>query len=387
MNWREVVVPTSYPNLFILPRGKTLSQPSEHLLRDSTDTLLKEIYHQYDYIIIDSSPVLAADDTTSLAPKIDATLFVVRLSYTSARLTRKSLELLYNRQVNVPGVILNFVDTSLPEYYYYQYSEYYNTPADANRSRDAGSTRREEAIRPIFLSFESACSLLSGRQPSRVSLPAAIIGILAACLRCMTIRHDRAMSFFGPTATPVSTKLRRRRFAARFIARASSAISSSSRRSCRSSVSSAGILLVRCLEQREYAYFTIANTMQGTINLLADIGISIGLVSIGGRVWHDRHRFGELINTALQMRRKLGAVAILVVTPVLYFMLVKNGAAIALRRRSHRRSARRFDRSVFRRRPWRRPATCVPMWQDSNHRSHRRARSASSSHRNHVRFS
>jgi capsular exopolysaccharide synthesis family protein len=128
VNWQEVVVPTAYPSLFVLPRGQTLSQPSEHLLRDSTDRLLQEVYNQYDYIIIDSSPVLAADDTTSLAPKIDATLFVVRLSYTSARLTKKSLELLYNRQVNVPGVILNYVDTSLPEYYYYQYSEYYNTP-------------------------------------------------------------------------------------------------------------------------------------------------------------------------------------------------------------------------------------------------------------------
>ncbi len=128
VNWQEVIVPTAYPSLFVLPRGKTLSQPSEHLLRDTTDRLLQEIYNHYDYIIIDSSPVLAADDTTSLAPKIDATLFVVRLSYTSARLTKKSLELLYNRQVNVPGVILNYVDTSLPEYYYYQYSEYYNTP-------------------------------------------------------------------------------------------------------------------------------------------------------------------------------------------------------------------------------------------------------------------
>src|SRR3954468_19244400 len=128
VNWREVIVPTQYPTLFLLPRGKTLSQPSEHLLRESTDALLQEIYRQYDYIIIDSSPVLAADDTTSLAPKIDATIFVVRLGYTSARLTKKGLELLYSRQVNVPGVILNFVDTSLPEYYYYQYSEYYNTP-------------------------------------------------------------------------------------------------------------------------------------------------------------------------------------------------------------------------------------------------------------------
>ncbi|HWY51879.1 MAG TPA: polysaccharide biosynthesis tyrosine autokinase [Chthoniobacterales bacterium] len=127
-NWREVVVPTAYETLFVLPRGKTLSQPSEHLLRESTEALLKEIYQHYDYVIIDSSPVLAADDTTSLAPKIDATIFVVRLSYTSARLTKKALEGLYNRQVNVPGVILNFVDTSLPEYYYYQYSEYYSTP-------------------------------------------------------------------------------------------------------------------------------------------------------------------------------------------------------------------------------------------------------------------
>ncbi len=144
VNWREVVVPTTYPNLFLMPRGKTLSQPSEHLLRDSTDLLLKELYHQYDYILIDSSPVLAADDTTSLAPKIDATLFVVRLSYTSARLTRKSLELLYNRQVNVPGVILNFVDTSLPEYYYYQYAEYYNTPSPTDHETLPPARREEE---------------------------------------------------------------------------------------------------------------------------------------------------------------------------------------------------------------------------------------------------
>jgi len=134
VNWREVVVPTSLPSLFVLPRGNTLSQPSEHLLRESTDAFLKDVYNHYDYIIIDTSPVLAADDTTSLAPKIDATLFVVRLSYTSARLTRKALELLYNRQVNVPGVILNYVDTSLPEYYYYQYAEYYNTPAGAEET-------------------------------------------------------------------------------------------------------------------------------------------------------------------------------------------------------------------------------------------------------------
>ena len=143
VNWREVVVPTAYETLFVLPRGKTLSQPSEQLLRDSTEALFKELYQHYDYVIIDSSPVLAADDTTSIAPKIDATIFVVRLSYTSARLTKKALELLYGRQVNIPGVILNFVDTSLPEYYYYQYSEYYSTPTSVPDGEAVAPVRRE----------------------------------------------------------------------------------------------------------------------------------------------------------------------------------------------------------------------------------------------------
>jgi hypothetical protein len=87
-----------------------------------------------------------------------------------------------------------------------------------------------------------------------------------------------------------------------------------------------GILLIRHLDQREYAYFTIANTMQGTLNTLADIGISVGLVSIGGRVWQDRHRFGQLVKTASHLRRKLGAISAVVITPILFFMLLKNGA-------------------------------------------------------------
>jgi capsular exopolysaccharide synthesis family protein len=156
VNWQEVVMPTAYPSLFILPRGRTLSQPSEHLLRESTDALLQEIYSQYDYIIIDSSPVLAADDTTSLAPKIDATIFIVRLGYTSARLTKKGLELLYSRQVNVPGVILNFVDTSLPEYYYYQYSEYYATPSSSSEVEPmvAAAPAHREEPKPAWTSDE-----------------------------------------------------------------------------------------------------------------------------------------------------------------------------------------------------------------------------------------
>jgi hypothetical protein len=89
-----------------------------------------------------------------------------------------------------------------------------------------------------------------------------------------------------------------------------------------------GIFLVRQMRQTEYALFTIANTMQGTLNILADVGISIGMISIGGRVWQDSHRFGELISTGLHLRRRLGLISILGVTPILYFMLSRNGASL-----------------------------------------------------------
>ncbi len=88
-----------------------------------------------------------------------------------------------------------------------------------------------------------------------------------------------------------------------------------------------GIFLVRTLDQTQYAYYTIALTMQTTMNLLADMGISIGLSSIGGKVWQDKYRFGQLINTALRLRFLLAVIAVLVVTPILIWMLIKNGAS------------------------------------------------------------
>ena len=92
-----------------------------------------------------------------------------------------------------------------------------------------------------------------------------------------------------------------------------------------------GILIIRSLSQQEYAYFTIANTMQGTLNLLADIGISAGVISIGGHVWQERHRFGQLINTGLYLRKQLALVACIMVVPVLYFLLARNGASLPYR--------------------------------------------------------
>lgn len=89
-----------------------------------------------------------------------------------------------------------------------------------------------------------------------------------------------------------------------------------------------GILLVRVLPKSEYALFTVANTMQATMNLMADNGIGSGLTAIGGRVWQDKFRFGQLIATAMRLRRIFAVISVTLVTPLLFWMLMRNGASI-----------------------------------------------------------
>jgi capsular exopolysaccharide synthesis family protein len=130
-HWREVIVPTSTPNLSVLPRGKTLPHPAEHFLGKVTDQFLQEIYAEFDYIIIDTPPVMAADDVLSLAPKVDGTIFVVRFSTSSARRSRTAINLLVQRQANLLGVVCNDVRLAESEYgygNYYQYSAYRENP-------------------------------------------------------------------------------------------------------------------------------------------------------------------------------------------------------------------------------------------------------------------
>ena len=76
-------------------------------------------------MLFNTSPILATDDTSSIAPNFDGALMVMRAQFTSARLVRNSLNAMYQRQVNILGLILNCVDTDMPDYYYYRYPKYY----------------------------------------------------------------------------------------------------------------------------------------------------------------------------------------------------------------------------------------------------------------------
>ncbi|MFO1499934.1 MAG: polysaccharide biosynthesis tyrosine autokinase [Verrucomicrobiota bacterium] len=121
----DYLVETSLPNLFLIPSGDPIPDASERFLSDHFAELLRNAEQSFDHIIIDSAPVFAADDAPTLAPKMDGVLFVVRGSFTKAAMAQQALDILYQRQAKVLGLVFNRADTKAGSYYYYKYADYY----------------------------------------------------------------------------------------------------------------------------------------------------------------------------------------------------------------------------------------------------------------------
>jgi len=121
----------SLSNFHFLSRGSIPPNPGDLILSSAFEAILAQFREQYDYVIIDSSPVFAADDTSTLAPQVDGTLFVVRNRFSRSRAVREAIDLLSQRQARVLGLILNRADATARDYYSYKYSDYYGQTSKA----------------------------------------------------------------------------------------------------------------------------------------------------------------------------------------------------------------------------------------------------------------
>lgn len=88
-----------------------------------------------------------------------------------------------------------------------------------------------------------------------------------------------------------------------------------------------GIFVIRALPTHEYALYTLANTMLGTMTILADGGIASGVMAQGGRIWQDRQKLGAVLATGLDLRKKFAVFSLLVATPILFYLLRHHGAS------------------------------------------------------------
>jgi polysaccharide biosynthesis transport protein len=110
---------TILPTLFVLTAGTPPPNPAELLASSNMKDILAELREQYDHIIVDTPPTLSVTDAVVMSTRADAVVLVIRSGQTTKQALRRSREILMQVNARVAGVLLNAVDLTSPDYYYY----------------------------------------------------------------------------------------------------------------------------------------------------------------------------------------------------------------------------------------------------------------------------
>ena len=131
---RDAIRQCSTPNLWVMTAGLVPPNPSELLASDRMKALLSPTHGWFDWVIVDTPPVLAVTDAVILAPLAAGVAFVIRSEMTPRRHVRRALDTLMTGQPKLHGVVLNGVDLERNKYYYsryygYEHTQYYKASA------------------------------------------------------------------------------------------------------------------------------------------------------------------------------------------------------------------------------------------------------------------
>src|SRR5271170_2049532 len=138
------------PNLSIPPAGTPPPNPAELLASSNMRDVLEELRGQYDHIVVDTPPTLSVTDAVVLSPRADAIVLVIRSGQTTKQALRRSRDILTQVNAKVSGVLLNAVDLSSPDYYYYyeyqgKYSRYYRDDESHDDQNEAEGDSEDRA--------------------------------------------------------------------------------------------------------------------------------------------------------------------------------------------------------------------------------------------------
>jgi succinoglycan biosynthesis transport protein ExoP len=142
---QAITRPEILPNLHVLPAGTPPPNPAELLASTNMRDVLIELREKYDHIVLDTPPTLSVTDAVVLSPRADAIVLVIRSGHTTKQALRRSRDILMQVNAKVSGVLLNAVDLSSPDYYYYyeyqgKYARYYR---DDEAPEDEGDVEEE----------------------------------------------------------------------------------------------------------------------------------------------------------------------------------------------------------------------------------------------------
>ncbi|WP_082677146.1 CpsD/CapB family tyrosine-protein kinase [Bacillus sp. FJAT-29937] len=115
----EAIKETKINNLYILTSGPITPNPSELLSSKSMGNVLAAIRKEFDFIIIDTPPVLPVTDAQILANQCDGVILVIDHGKTKFEHAEKAKNLLLNVNAKILGAVLNNTKENYNDYYYF----------------------------------------------------------------------------------------------------------------------------------------------------------------------------------------------------------------------------------------------------------------------------
>jgi exopolysaccharide transport family protein len=128
----DTVHKTGVPGLWVMPAGVHPPNPAELLGSKRCKEFMASLEEHFDWVIVDTPPVMAVTDSAVVVHRATGVLFVVGSEMTARGAARRAVEQLEHAKGRFVGAVLNRVDLQHNAYYYSQYyrreySEYYQT--------------------------------------------------------------------------------------------------------------------------------------------------------------------------------------------------------------------------------------------------------------------
>jgi O-antigen/teichoic acid export membrane protein len=89
----------------------------------------------------------------------------------------------------------------------------------------------------------------------------------------------------------------------------------------------AGLAAIRLLPVAEFAYYTVAYAMLGTLTVLTDCGIAQAVLARGARLWQNSAALSSTLASGRALRRRFALISTLAALPILFVVLRQQGAS------------------------------------------------------------
>jgi succinoglycan biosynthesis transport protein ExoP len=130
----DMIRATEIDHLYFLGAGSVPPNPTELLNSSKMIELMAQLREHYEYIVIDSAPVLPISDSMVLAKLTDGVVVVANGSATPRQQVKNACARLEYAHAKILGLVLNKVKIQSPDYHYYYHQDYYSF--DGDRARD-----------------------------------------------------------------------------------------------------------------------------------------------------------------------------------------------------------------------------------------------------------